>query len=627
MSEVREKIFCNDCGKSFSSKGYMKLHILNSKRCQKHKDVLYLCRKCGFKGMNHKTILEHIGDCDIIYENKDPIEILEDSVKLLEENGRDVDREEIRNLKMKLQIADIKLRIYQDIIENNLPIKLDDTIREKVEVMERTAKVEVYRSYSNGRLDVVLNRDFETVDTCDDKGTVEDMISKLPLAIHKELEDKPIHTEENIFRDPGIIIESGHVSSQSNISMSESESESESGLSFRSTDFMKKDTEEEVDLSISDTDPVSPTPAKMTPKRRKRIQYRTIKNCSQEDAKDMKVHIETITDKFHTLHPKIEQEELQRDIAALKKGKVTLKVLTEIRTKRCNSLIYLGINEYIELLKNHCTQINTLDPSILENKKTRNTFISTLEQRLLQCNGYTDTYLDAEDVSQFGKILSERLPSTGEFCPLDLENFYRRVMNPSVAFFTVKDILNTELQNIYGCNQIVYVDLPKSSKEDPYSFYILEKLEGDIRYWKMGCRMEDIATDLAENLVQYCIKKFTKIYRDVFGDNDYRENWESENQVTEYDCGSLVRNIITLSNCFKTCKIMQELVKEHPAFVPTSNDKFNLVGDDAIQRKRFVTMRKNNYMEQIKENLGQLFDKVTDQEIIKIYDKHQEEFA
>ncbi len=570
MSEVSDKIFCNDCGKTFSSKGYLKLHILNSKRCQKHKDILYLCRKCGFKGMNHKTILEHIGDCNRIYENKDPLEILEDSVKFLEENGRDVDREEIRNLKMELQIADIKLRIYQDIIENNLPIKLDDTIREKVEVMEKTAKVEVYRSYSNGRLDVVLHRDFETVDrqqTCDDKGTMEDM------------------------------------------------------MVYRSTDFMKKDTEE-VDLSISET-----TAVPVTPKRRKRIQYRTIKNCSQEDAKDMKVHIETITDKFHTLHPKIEQEELQRDIAALKKGKVTLKVLTEIRTKRYNCLVYLDINEYIELLKKHCTQINTLNPSILENKKTRNTFISTLEQRLLQCNGYTDTYLDAEDVSQFGKILSERLPSTEEFYPFDLENFYRRVMNPSVAFFTVKDILNTELRNIYGCNQIVYVDLLKSSKEDPYSFYILEKLDGDIRYWKMGCRMENISTDLAENLAQYCIKKFTKIYRDIFGDNDYRENWESENQVTEYDCGSLVRNIITLSNPFKTCKIMQELVKEHATFVPTSNDKFNLLGDDAIQRKRFVTMRKNNYMEQIKENLGQLFDKVTDQEIIKIYDKHQEEFA
>ena len=572
MSDVREKIFCNDCGKSFSSKGYMKLHILNSKQCKKYKDALYLCRKCGFKGMNHKTILEHIGDCDRVYENKDPLEILEDSIKLFEENGRDVDREEIRKLEMKLQISDLKLQIYKDIIENNLPIKLDDTVKEIKENEESTAKVVVYRSYSNGRLDVVLNRDFETIET-------------------------PQKSE------------SGQCAL-------------ENMMVYRSTDYMAEQT-----ISETVSVPSSPTPPKMTPKRRKRTQYKTIRNCSPEDAEDLKSRREMITDKFHTLHPKVEEEELQRCIASLKKGKVTLKVLAEIRIKRYKCLVYLDINTYVELLKNHCTQLNNLDPSILENKKMRNTFISTLEQRLLQCNGYTDTYLDTEDVSQFGKVLCERLPPIEGFHPLDLENFYRRVMNPSISFFTVRDILNAELQNLYGCNQIIYVDLPKSLKEDPYSFYILEKLDGDTRCWKMDCRMENIAMDLAENLVQYCIKRFTKIYRDIFGDNDYRENWENENQVTEYDCRSLLLNIITISNLFKMCKIIQELVKEHTTYVPTFNDKFNLVGDDAIQRKRFVDMQKNDYMDQIKDNLGQLFDKVTDREIVEIYNKHQEEFS
>ena len=75
-------------------------------------------------------------------------------------------------------------------------------------------------------------------------------------------------------------------------------------------------------------------------------------------------------------------------------------------------------------------------------------------------------------------------------------------------------------------SNVIYVALPKSTKEDPYSFYRLDNVNSNNkRQWKLDWRLEDISLSLSSSLLNFMIVTFRKIYKDVFLDNDYRDNY------------------------------------------------------------------------------------------------------
>jgi hypothetical protein len=108
------------------------------------------------------------------------------------------------------------------------------------------------------------------------------------------------------------------------------------------------------------------------------------------------------------------------------------------------------------------------------------------------------------------------------------------------------------------------------------------------------------------------ISIFRKIYRDVFGDNEFRQSYSTVSQITEYDCEQLVQSIILLSQPKEFSWVLRSLVKSDGMIKPTENDKFNLTGDDALQRRRFQEKEDVDLAEAIKL----LFDGISSEDAV-----------
>ena len=160
------------------------------------------------------------------------------------------------------------------------------------------------------------------------------------------------------------------------------------------------------------------------------------------------------------------------------------------------------------------------------------------------------------------------------------------------------------------------MDLSKSSDDDPYSFYILDKIAKEKRFWKMDCRLEDVSMKLMNIILPHLIKMFRNIYKLIFGDNDFRKDYyQSSNQIIEYDCEQLLQNILLIS-CPKNCRIMTcDIIKNKSTYKPTENDKFNLYGDDVLQKRKFNM--KDDY--DVTDIIKRLFDSITSQEAVDFY--------
>ena len=74
-------------------------------------------------------------------------------------------------------------------------------------------------------------------------------------------------------------------------------------------------------------------------------------------------------------------------------------------------------------------------------------------------------------------------------------------------------MLDLYLPNTYGYNNIIYLPWPKSTKEDPYSFYTLDKFSKDKRLWSMDCRLEDFTLGLSRSILPYAISIFKIMYK------------------------------------------------------------------------------------------------------------------
>ena len=179
--------------------------------------------------------------------------------------------------------------------------------------------------------------------------------------------------------------------------------------------------------------------------------------------------------------------------------------------------------------------------------------------------------------------------------------------NYGSVMFSFRQLINIFLFNKYGFNNVIYLPLSKNTVEDPYSFYILTSTDKGKRWWTMDCRLENLTTDMISQIKPYMIGVFKKIYRDVFGDNEFRHTYHETCQITEYDCEQLLLNIILLSKPKTFSKLLRDIVKDKGTISSTDIDKFNLIGDDNHQRKRFNEKDDIDLADEIK----QLFDGIS----------------
>ena len=285
-------------------------------------------------------------------------------------------------------------------------------------------------------------------------------------------------------------------------------------------------------------------------------------------------------------------DELIRTVSVSKPYSATLRTLCNNRSLLLGTS--LDLNSYIELLGKHKTILGKIFHRFEHKKKisTIGNAFSPLDLRLLSYSGYHNTSISLDEVNRFRRALEN---TDQKYTPFNMEQLCNRICTRLFAFFPFVDCLKILLLNRNGYNNLVYIPLEKSLLTDPYSFYSLEKVEKGNRYWHLECRLEEICGNLFEFIRNHCVSLFRKIYRDVFGDNELRDDYFSYCPVLSEDCDQLIRTLKELICPSSFRKRVQTLIIEHSSINPTGVDICNLTSDDSLQRKQLKSEKVEIY--------------------------------
>ena len=303
------------------------------------------------------------------------------------------------------------------------------------------------------------------------------------------------------------------------------------------------------------------------------------------------------------------------------------KFIDVIKNERNKLMSVLVYSEYIEIIKEHISILS----SILVDKKydskkiksTLDSLLTPLEMRLIFFGTYTQTYLDIDDIQKFNdsliKHIHNNVQSKKEYTTYNLLSIRTYFNTYICAISPIKNIIKSFLLNKYGYNNIIYLKLPKSESDDPYSFYILDKIVDGTKCWKMDCRLEDMTNELICLVRPYMISLFRKIYYDIFHDNNYRLDYisQSKSQITECECQQLLQNICYMIDQVNFMNDLRMLIRDNSTYSPTKHDKFNLHGYDNMQKKRLKNQMITD--ETIISVIRGLFDDITSADALFIY--------
>ena len=309
-------------------------------------------------------------------------------------------------------------------------------------------------------------------------------------------------------------------------------------------------------------------------------------------------------------------EESFRDI---EKNKIYTKTLEQIKHTRLK-IVGITVDEYYNVIKEHMERLTKIfqDKGLSEKTIMKNitTSLSSLEMRIVSYPPYINTELVIDELTKYKKCIMYSINFPKKYIPFNYDEIFKTFFNHGTILSTLRDCIERNLINVYGFTNLVYIQIPKSTDNDPFSFYHLKKIENKKRYWNMDCRLEDLSNKFIDNIRPYLIDMFRKIYFDVFCDNDYRENFLSKMAKVELDVKQIIQNICLLCNPKKFNKFLRNIIKDKATYKVTANDIKNLSSDDSTQRRRF-----ENEKEKIDpvEIIKLLFDNISSEEAVDYY--------
>lgn len=301
----------------------------------------------------------------------------------------------------------------------------------------------------------------------------------------------------------------------------------------------------------------------------------------------------------------------------------------EMLEKRKKLLPNMEFSEFLKLLTTFYNKIEALLETESDLKKKNSLlfgYLTPLESRLLMSLNYTNTtidYISLDDLKM--SLWVSNLYFENRFSPFNIKPVCDSFRNYSIALINLERSLIDNLYNPYGFQNIVYIPLKQSREDDPYSFYTLQKIEKNKRFWDMDCRLEEIASIMIDELLPYAIALFRKIYYDTFHDNNFRENFTNVNAIMKEDCSILLKNIMLLSNRYRFYAKIRKIIMDKFSYKLDSDyDRFNIYADDTLQRNKFKNeTEKKTDMEEI-EYIKGLFDEIPTKhcvDLIREYEK------
>lgn len=304
-------------------------------------------------------------------------------------------------------------------------------------------------------------------------------------------------------------------------------------------------------------------------------------------------------------------------------NRIVKKYLISLKETRNKLLGRYNIPDYIKLVQSHIKRLENIFLGKKSHDQRKNTeyislALSPLEQRLVFYGEYYNSYLEADDIQKFKTTLEVHMDHPRRYVPFLFSELCNSLHNYSVAISSISEILMRVLVNpLETFNNIVYLPLDKSTRDDPYSFYSLESIDTKgQRNWKLQCRLDEFSKSLSGDLKTFCVDLFRKIYFDIFHDNLYRENYTEKFSITTQDCAQLLENIILLSKQKTFCNTLRELILEKCTIKPSKLDKFNFTGDDKVIKRTFA--QENDDPEELTSTIKRLFDNISKEQIDKL---------
>ena len=492
---------------------------------------------------------------------------------------------EMEIMNLKLQFERMKNRIYAHIIESQTNINLDNVIQDFDD------EVHVF-NFNNGNIPLVVH-DF--VNESNDKHISERITLEpsLPRPKKKRIKKKKIKDPEPEIQ---FVIES-----------CDNEDGKSPNRKIKIKRSVTKDKEKKTKTYRKVTEYIKVTQKELEDKLQKDVE-RVDKEIGKIVYNNFDVSYKEITD------------EIDRVMVNIENNRINIYNLNIIKNKRKKLLGKLNLGDYVKLVEKHTNRLTTILKDKRKNRKDIIKYISKtmspLDMRLIFYDGYTNTTIEVDDLQRFGMALDILTDHKKQFVQYDKFKLFGNIKNYGLALFELRYCIERSIFNRYGFHNVIYAPRSNSKSNDPYSFYTLEKISGENRCWKMECRLEDFTIDFIDHTLQFCISLFRKIYRDVFNDNTYRDDYMVKSQVTEFDCEQLIQNIITLSRPMELCRIFQGIVVSKCTFTPTETDKFNLYGDDRLQQKKFSKSKDTS--ENSERIVKMLFNGISNEDVMKI---------
>lgn len=305
--------------------------------------------------------------------------------------------------------------------------------------------------------------------------------------------------------------------------------------------------------------------------------------------------------------------DIQIQYKYIKEHKTYIKNLDTIKKYRLSKFGSITLENYKDLLLNH---IKILEGIFTEKKYTEKKIktiilksLSSLESRLIFYDKYYTTYIEIDEIDKLKILLLKKNNNIDVF---NEHKLYNKFLNYGIIIIPIYQLLDILLIN----KNIIYLSIPKSTIKNPFSFYFLDKINNNQKCWRMDCRLEYISFNLRNILIDYMIINFRKIYKNVFSDNIYRDNYKDHSQITEMDLEQLLDNIFILSKPKKFCLYLQNFIIKNATYINNDNDKFNLFSDDTLQKKRFLELNDDIDCHNI---YTKIFDNITNEFAINLY--------
>ena len=631
-------------------------------------DIVYNCSKCIFNTLSLPDIKSHISNTcplkdinispdsninplNIIENYKQEISKLETTIKFhtkklkkLEKDSKKKDIE-LSNLSTYLSIEKMKTNILKFIIEKETDIDISSIIEEK------NNEIHIYETRKD-LLPIYLHKDIEIIEE-------EVIIVKPDPSKFKKIKNKK-SKKNKVNENSSPLLEK----------IDYEESVTETTIQDDSVNISK--VIEEVSPRTELVPRVSPRTDSSS--RSRLCEKFTPMSRTQSDSLEAAALPERVSDKDSPIVPEMSNELIQEetyvknspiiksikeynedddisydfllknqsddiDLSNVNKSnykKLHNKLIQKLRNERCyrqtlqtlqnlrkSSLEWLDIQEYHENIHDDIKKLENLfkkkNFEIGKYKKIRSESLSPMESRIIKYQDYFKTYLTVEDMQLMKKCFKAQIKFENKYIPFT-SSIFKYLKNYNIVLFTIKELLEHILLNTHGFNNIVYIDIPSSKKSDPHSFYILEDIhtETNENLWRMDCRFEDISKDISSQLLPYAIDLYKKIYKDIFGDNNFREDLEDHCGVTGSELEQLAENIFNLHDLKKLRNILKDIILEKAILNPTEKDKINFKKDDKYQKSRFQKLEDKYNPQEIPKIL---FPNISDIDIAKFIKK------